>query len=177
MSLGERVFVFSDAGQREIAKEDLLAIPAEDREEAMSIYNELVKNGGLINLENNSTNNKVSLIEESHKKAKVNVEEQAIKDRTISVDDLKNNFHNLPKDEQNKILSSLEATKARNQKIAREEGFNRLPDDIKAGIGMPADNLKMLTKDQRTTLLKKLDDVLEIERKKHQDNLIAEAVK
>ena len=42
---------------------------------------------------------------------------------------------------------------------------------------MPKENLKMLKVDQRTALLKKLDDVLQIERNREKERIVAEAVK
>ena len=166
MSLGERIFVFSNAGQREIAKEDWQSIPVEDREEGKIIFNELKRNGGIINLEDKG---KRTLIEKSHELARIFAEQKHTNDRmidpetlkedlkymadllkesspektlpgekklepSIGVDDLKTNFHKLPREGQDSILRQLDDVKARNEKAAREEGFKRLPEDIKAGV-------------------------------------------
>jgi len=117
------------------------------------------------------------LLKKSSPETMVEDEKKPTENRTVTIDNLKNNLHKLPKDEQKKVLSSLEDMQARNQKVAREESFKRLPDDIKAGVGLPASQLKMLKVDQRVALLKQLDNVLEIEKQKHQDRLIAEAIK
>ena len=100
ISLGEKIFVFSEAGQREIAKEDLETIPAEDRKEAMEIYEKLRQNDGVINLEKKPTD-KMSLIEESHRKAKVEAEEKPI---ILTDEIIGRNFKRLPKDRREDVL-------------------------------------------------------------------------
>jgi len=147
MSLGERIFVFSDAGQRKIAKEDWQTIPIKDRKEGMTIYNELKQNGGIINLEDKK---KISLIEKSHK-----AEIEKVENKGVSLEDIKANFEKLTREEQNEVLEKMDNLKATNLKATKEESFKRLPEDIQATLGISAGNLKKLTEDQRTTLIKK----------------------
>ena len=98
-------------------------------------------------------------------------------DPTLKVADLKANFHKLPREGQNSVLRQLDNIRARNLKAKKQEAFERLPEDIKAGVGMPKENLKMLKVDQRTALLKKLDDIVKIERNREKERIVAEAVK
>jgi len=147
-------------------------------EEARKRGEEKYVNDRMINMNDLKTDFQCmfDLLQKYYPKEKVEAEEK-IENRKISLADLRENFHKLPKDEQNKVLSSLEDMKARNQKTKREESFKKLPEDIRMAIGLPAENLKMLKVDQRTVLLKQLDDILKIETNKKQEQLIAEAIK
>lgn len=164
MSLGEKIFVFSNAGQREIASKDWQGIPVEDRAEGRIIYNELKQNNGVINLEDKK---KITLIEESHK-----AEVEKVENKGISLEDLRDNIGNLSREEINSVLESIDNLKATNQKASREEGFNNLPGDIKATLGISKENLAKLTKDQRTILLKRFDDILIAEKRKKKEEII-----
>ncbi len=177
MSLGERVFVFSEAGSREIAKEDMQSIPAENRVEAMEIYNELKQNDGIINLEKKfdfQTDSRASLMKESHRKAKIDAEE---KSKPITLEDLKANFDKLSREERSSVLKSMDNLRAANQKSTKENGFKRLPPDIQATLGISSENLKKLTVDQRTILVKKVDDILQVETEANKKQILAEAIK
>lgn len=108
---------------------------------------------------------------------KVKSQEKKIEDRTISLEELKENFYKLPREEQNSVLRQLDDVKAKNLKADRQKAFENLPEDIRAGVGMPKENLKMLTIDQRTALLKKLDDIVKIERNRQKEEVVQEAIK
>lgn len=108
---------------------------------------------------------------------KVKSQEKKIEDRTISLEELKENFYKLPREEQNSVLRQLDDVKAKNLKASQEEGFKKLPEDIQATLGISAGNLKKLTKDQRTTLVKKFDDILIVEREKNKRQILKEFVK
>ena len=155
MSLGEKIFVFSDAGQREIAPEDLKAIPAEDRIEAMNIYNDLVKNDGVINLEKKPTD-KVLLIEESHKKAKA--EEKA---KPITLEEAGKLWDTLPKEEKEAVLQAsivLEDELAA-QKI--ESGIERLPEDVRMVVKLSSKEMSTLPVEGREKILLAMDRIHE----------------
>lgn len=148
MSLGERIFVFSDAGQREIAKEDWQSISAEERAEGMIIYNELKRNGGIINLEDK----KISLIEKSHKKAKTDSIEIPI---TLTDENIRRGFRKMPKDKREDILQmSLKAKDIKiKQKIQARE--NR-PSDITPVANLSKKSWKKLPKNGREAVLQKI---------------------
>lgn len=96
---------------------------------------------------------------------------------TLGVDDLKANFHKLSREGQDSILRQLDDVKARNLKVSKEEGFKKLPADMQATLGISADNLKKLTEDQRTTLTKKFDDILTVEREAKKKQILKEFTK
>ena len=153
-SLGEKVFALSEAGQKEISKKGWQSIGVKDRLKALDIYNALVANKGII-----------KLTEEKAAKKKV-------ADKTISLEDLSVNIGKLSKEERREVLEKMDDLKATNQKVAREEGFKRLPEDIQATLGMSPENLKKLTEDQRTTLLKQFDGILEVEKEAKKKQVI-----
>jgi len=162
MSLGEKIFVFSDAGQREIAKEDLLAIPAEDRAEALSIYNELVKNQGIINLEDKKKvtinlilekkpTDKVALIEKSHEKVKAGVEKPVI----LTDEIIGRNFKRLPKDRREEVLRM--SVKAKDIRIKqRIEAREKRPSNITPIANLSNLSWKKLPKIGREAVLRKI---------------------
>lgn len=159
MSIGEKVFVFSNAGSREIAKKDLQTIPPEDRIEAMSIYNELRENDGIINLENKPTDNKkITLIEESHQKAKIDAEE---KPKTISLEEAGRRWDTLAKDEKEAVLKASIILEDELEKQKIENGIERLPEDLRMVVNMSSREMGSLPEGSQEKILFALDKIHE----------------
>lgn len=160
-SLGEKVFVLSEAGQKELSKEDWQGIAPKDRLRALDIFNGLRENKGVIDL-----------TEEKAAKKKV-----AGKTISLSVEGLRDNIGKLSREERSDVLEKMSNLRATNLKAKREQGFKNLPGDMQATLGMSADNLKKLTQDQRTTLVKQFDDILTVEKEKKKQRIIEEIIK
>jgi len=146
MSLGEKIFVFSDAGQRKIAKEDWQSIPAEDRAKGMIIYNELKQNGGIINLEDKK---KISLIEKSHKKAKTEVEDKGIT--------LEEKWNKLTEKEKLSFLKRSVNMQDDLKERLDQEKIDRLPGDVKTLVNLSQSDWDKLPKNCQELILRKMD--------------------
>ena len=157
ISLGEKVFILSEAGQKPLYEVDF---KEQDFVEATIIYERLRDNEGKIDLEKEPV-----------------TKEKPVTDKTISLEDVRANFDKLSREEQSSVLESMDNLKAANQKTIKEEGFKRLPSDLQATLGMSPENLAKLTEDQRTILVKQFDDILIVETKVKKKKVLAEAIK
>jgi len=106
-NLAERIFAFSEAGQKPLSKEDWKKIPIKHRQKAMEIYNILRHNEGKITSE----------------------EIEKVEDETIKISDLIENFHRQTEKEQGKTLSFLDDLRNKRERTARKENLEKLPNE------------------------------------------------
>lgn len=142
-SLAERIFAFSEAGQKPLSKEDWKKIPTKYRQKAMEIYNILRSNEGKISSE----------------------EIEKVEGQTINISDLIENFHRQTEKEQGKTLSFLDDLRNKKEKIARKESLEELPNEIQVLLNLSQSEWDRLPANGQELILRKMY-LLQMEEKK-----------
>ena len=142
-NLAERIFAFSEAGQKPLSKEDWKKIPIKHRQKAMEIYNILRHNEGKITSE----------------------EIEKVEDETIKISDLIENFHRQTEKEQGKTLSFLDDLRNKRERTARKENLEKLPNEIQILLNLSQSEWNRLPANGQNLILKKMY-LLQMEDKK-----------
>lgn len=142
-SLAERIFAFSEAGNKPLSKEDWKKIPTEHRQKAMEIYNILRNNEGKITSE----------------------EIEEVERQTINMSDLIENFHRQTEKEQGKTLSFLDDLRNKKERTARKESLKELPKVVQVLLNLNESEWRRLPENGRELILRKMH-LLRMEEKK-----------